>query len=72
MRRLREVEDQFPAPVFIKGVFDFDVAFETGASRYDVTHDNILLEAAQVVGFTGCRSFGEYAGGILEGSGRNE
>ena len=40
---------------------------EAGAGRDEVTHDDVFLEAAQVVDLAQRRRFGEDARGVLEG-----
>ena len=53
----------------------FDVALTTtlfvvgkaGSRRNKTTHNHVLLEAAQAVALAGYRSFGQYAGSLLEG-----
>src|SRR5437899_4489878 len=45
---------------------------EAGAGRNDVAHDDVFLEAAQVIDASTCGSLGEDTGGILERGGAEE
>src|SRR5450755_4440754 len=48
------------------------VGAETGTGRDEPTHDDVLLEAAQVVDLAADRGLGEHLGGFLERRGRDE
>ena len=39
---------------------------EAGAGRNDVTHDDVFLEAAQMIDLAERRRFGQHAGRVLE------
>ena len=56
------------------GGFDHDVAVlgEAGTSGDEVTQDDVFLEAFQHIDLAQGGSLGEDAGGVLEGSGRDE
>src|SRR6266581_696319 len=45
---------------------------EAGAGRDDVPHDDVFLEAAQVINAGHGRGFGQHARGVLEGGGAQE
>src|SRR5205809_7597544 len=45
---------------------------KTSSGWYQVTHDDVFLEATQLVDFTERCRFGEHTGRILERGGRNE
>src|ERR1700680_2340149 len=51
---------------------DVPVALETGSRRDQAAHDDVFLEAAQVVHLAGNRRFGENARGLLEAGRRNK
>ena len=59
---------------FLDGELELDVAVavEAGAGRDQVTHDDVFLEAAQVVDLAERGGFGEHPGGVLEGRGGDE
>src|SRR5437867_470777 len=50
----------------------FAVVIEAGAGRDDVAHDDVLLEAVQVIDTAHGRGFGQDARGVLEGGGAEE
>jgi hypothetical protein len=48
------------------------VADEAGAGGDEMPHDDVFLEAAQVVGLRERGGLGEHTGGVLEGGGGDE
>src|SRR5579859_4829749 len=48
------------------------VMFETRTSGDEAAHDDVFLEAAEIVHLAGDGSFGEHASGLLEAGGGNE
>ncbi len=53
-------------------LLDALVAFKACSAWDDVSHDDVLFEAQQVVGFAGTGSFGQNTRCVLEGGGRNK
>src|SRR5260370_41046795 len=51
---------------------DGAVVVESRSSRDETSHDDVFLEAAEVVHLTSDRCFREDAGGLLEAGSRNE
>src|SRR5713226_4784085 len=51
---------------------DAAVVLETRASGNEAAHDDVFLEAAEIVHLAGDRRFGEDAGGLLEAGGGDE
>jgi hypothetical protein len=51
---------------------DVAVPLESGSRRDQAAHDNVFLEAAQVIHFARDRGFGEDARGFLEARGGDE
>ncbi len=51
---------------------DLAVVVEAGAGRDDVAHDDVFLEAAQIINAGAGGGLGQHAGGVLEGSGAEE
>src|SRR5207244_7017368 len=52
--------------------FHLAVVVEAGARRDDVAHDDVFLEAAQVINARHGGGFGEDTGGVLEGGSAEE
>src|SRR6267154_3146391 len=48
------------------------VVLEPGSRRNEAAHDDVFLQASQVIDFAGDRRFREDAGGLLEASGGDE
>src|SRR5689334_13686979 len=57
---------------FVGNEFDVAVKLKTSSGGNETSHDDVLLESAQIVHFTADRGFRKHACGFLERSGRDE